>query len=120
MNPSQPQTLYIATFLLYVSAAFGLLFGTSPLFYFGVVPGLLLTIGMAGAGFGIANEKRWGYWLGVLTAGLSLVPYGLYVFSEGLGSLFQITLLITLVFPVALFILLIHPMSREYQRIWFS
>ncbi len=120
VNPSQPQTLYIATFLLYFNAAFGLLFGTSSLFFFGIIPGLLLTVGMAAGAFGIANEKRWGYWLGVGTAGLSLFPYALYIFSNGLGSIFQITLLITLVFPVALFALLIHPMSRQYQRLWFS
>ena len=120
VNPSQPQTLYIATFLLYFSAVFGILFGSSSLFFFGVIPGLLLTAGMAGGGYGIANEKKWGYWLGVVTAGLSLVPYALFVFSNGLGSLFQLALLISLVFPVALFILLVHPMSRQYQRIWFS
>ncbi len=120
VNPSQPQTLYIATFLLYFNAAFGLLFGNSPLFFFGFLPGLVLTVGMAGSGYGIANEKRWGYLLGVGTAGLSLVPFGAYVISNGLGSLFQLALLMSLVFPVALFVLLVHPMSRQYQRVWFS
>jgi len=28
--------------------------------------------------------------------------------------------LLTALFPVALFALLVHPMSREYQKIWFS
>ena len=120
VNPSQPQTLYSATFLLYFNAAFGLLFGSSPLFFFGFLPGLVLTLGMAAGGYGIANEKRWGYYLGVGTAGLSLVPFAAYVVSNGLGSLFQLALLMSLVFPVALFVLLVHPMSRQYQRIWFS
>jgi uncharacterized membrane protein (DUF2068 family) len=120
VNPSQPQTLYIATFLLYFNAVFGLLFASSPLFFFGVVPGLALTVGMAAGAYGIANEKRWGYWLGVGIAGLALVPFALYIVGNGLGSLFQIGLLISLVFPVALFVLLVHPMSRQYQRVWFS
>ena len=120
VNPTQPQTLYIATFLLYFSAAFGLLFGSSSLFFFGFVPGLVLTAAKGVAGFGIANDKRWGYWLGVITAGLTLVPFVAFVISSGVGSLFQVGLLFSLVFPVALFVLLIHPLSRQYQRIWFS
>jgi hypothetical protein len=120
VNPSQPQTLYIATMLLYLNAAFGLLFGSSPLFFFGFLPGLALTIGKGVAAYGIANEKRWAYFLGVVTAGLTLVPFASYIVSQGVGSLFQLSLLFSLVFPLALFVLLIHPMSRQYQRIWFS
>jgi hypothetical protein len=120
VNPSQPQTLYIATMLLYLNAAFGLLFGSSPLFFFGFLPGLALTIGKGVAAYGIANEKRWAYFLGVATAGLTLVPFASYMVSNGLGSIFQLSLLFSLVFPLALFILLVHPMSRQYQRIWFS
>lgn len=120
VNPSQPQTLYIATMLLYLNAAFGILFGSSPLFFFGFIPGLALTVGKGVAAYGIANEKRWAYFLGVATAGLTLVPFASYMASNGLGSIFQLALLFSLVFPLALFILLVHPMSRQYQRIWFS
>ena len=114
-NPGQPQTLQIAVFLLYINAVFGMLFGQA----FSVL-GLIIVVGQAAAGFGIANEKRWAYWLGVGVAGLALVPYILFVASEGLGSIFDIGLLINLLFPVALFALLLHPMSRDYQRIWFK
>jgi hypothetical protein len=117
VNPMQPQTLYIATILLYFNAVFGLL-GGSPLFFFGFVPGLALTLGKGAAAFGIANERRWGYLLGVATAGLTLVPFAIYVVSNGLGSLFQVGLLISLVFPVALFALLVHPISRTYAMLW--
>ena len=34
--------------------------------------------------------------------------------------LFNLTYLILIVFPVALFCALIHPESREHQRIWFD
>lgn len=117
VNPMQPQTLYIATILLYFNAVFGLL-GGSPLFFFGFLPGLVLTLGKGAAAFGIANERRWGYFLGVATAGLTLVPFAVFVFSNGLGSLFQVGLLISLVFPVALFVLLVHPLSRTYALLW--
>lgn len=120
INPSQPQTLYIATFLLYASAVLSLLFASSFLFYFGVFPALLIILGKGLAGYGIANEKRWGYFLGVTAAGLTLVPVAILAATDGIGILFDPGILLRLVFPVALFVLLIHPMSREYQRIWFS
>jgi uncharacterized membrane protein (DUF2068 family) len=119
VNPTQPQTLYIATFLLYFSAVFGIL-GGSWLFAVIGAPALLVYVGQAGAGYGIANEKRWGYWLGVVTAALALLPFAVIVIAEGLAVLFQFAVLFSLVFPVALFLLLVHPMSREYQRLWFS
>jgi hypothetical protein len=112
-NPSQPQTLYMATFLLYINAVFGLLFGG-----FGII-GLVLVVGAVAAGFGIANERRWGYLLGVAVAVLDLLPFVLYIFANGVGSVFDVTLLLQALFPVALFALLMHPMSREYQKIWF-
>ena len=69
-NPSQPQTLQIAVFLLYIDAVFGVLFGS----VFSAI-GLLLVIGQVASGFGIANEKRWAYWLGVAVATLGLLPF---------------------------------------------
>ena len=114
-NPGQPQTLQIAVFLLYINAAFGVLFGEifSPL-------GLVIVVGQAVAGFGIANEKRWAYWLGVGVAALALLPYIFLIAADGVGAIFNISLLISLLFPVALFALLLHPMSRDYQRVWFK
>jgi hypothetical protein len=113
-NPSQPQTLYVAVMLLYINAVFMVLFGG----LFSVV-GLLLVAGSVGAGLGIANEKKWGYFLGVGVAGLGLLPFLLRIATDGVGAVFNIAFLISALFPVALFALLVHPMSREYQRIWF-
>ncbi len=114
-NPTQPQTLQIAVFLLYINAVFTALLGgiMSPL-------GLVLVLGQAGAGFGIANEKRWGYWLGVVIATIGLVPFILAIASNGIGSALSFSFLLSLVMPLALFALLLHQQSREYQRIWFS
>jgi hypothetical protein len=113
-NPTQPQTLQIAVYLLYIEAVFAVLFGgfTSPF-------GLFTIIG-AGAAFGIANEKRWGYWLGVAVAGFSLVPYLILLAIKGIGIALSFSFLFQLIMPLALFGLLLHQQSREYQRIWFS
>ena len=110
-NPTQPQTLQIAVFLLYINAVFSAL-AFNPI-------SLALALGQGAAAYGIANEKRWGYLLGIAAAGLGLLPFAIYILGAGVGSIFNLSLLINLVFPVALFALLVHPQSREYQRIWF-
>jgi hypothetical protein len=111
-NPSQPQTLQIAVFLLYFRAFFGLLEGLaggSPLF-------VLIAIGQGVGGYGIANEKRWGYSVGLA---MSFAPAALRVLASGPGAVLAVNP-ITLLFEVALIALLLHPQSRDYQRIWFS
>lgn len=114
-NPSQPQTLYIAVILLYINAALSLLFGG-----FLSLIGLVVIVGEVAAGLGIANEKKWGYVVGVAIAALGLVPFLLAIALDGVGVIFSPTFLISAIFPVALFALLVHPMSRDYQRIWFK
>jgi hypothetical protein len=114
-NPSLPQTLQIGVILLYVDAFFLLLNGVafSPI-------GLALLVGSVAGGYGIANERRWGYRLGVAVAGLGVLSLLALLVADGLDALFDIVFLVNLVFPVALFVALVHPQSREYQRIWFS
>ena len=111
-NPSQPQTLQIAVFLLYFRAFFGVLGGL----FGGAALLVLIGAGLAAAAYGIANEKRWGYSLGVAA---SFAPAALRVLSGGPGELFSVNP-ITLLFEIALIALLLHPQSRDYQRIWFS
>jgi hypothetical protein len=113
-NPSQPQTLQIAVFLLYINVVTTLLF----------VPWMPLILAAIAGGvgaYGIANSRRWGYQLAV---GASAVEVTLLVLIPILGVgpdlLFNLSFLITAVFPVALFCALIHPESREHQRIWFD
>ena len=60
LDKTQPQTLMMATVLMYINAGLSLLFGGllfSPFFL------VLLVIGPVAGGWGIANEKKWGYWL---------------------------------------------------------
>jgi hypothetical protein len=116
-NPSQPQTLQIAVFLLYFNAVFAVIYGTV---FSGI--GLLLAAGWVAGGFGIANERRWGYSLAVAVAALGLLPWVVLLFRDT-GDFVDAALslaAINLMFDVALLALLLHPQSRDYQRIWFS
>jgi hypothetical protein len=113
-NPSLPQTLQIAIFLLYASGVFGLLFG-SVLFALGPLLGFLGLVAFVLAGLGVANEYRWAYNLAIgISAAAIIVPLAL----AGIDVVFS-GYVITLLFDVALFALLLHPQSREHQRIWF-
>ena len=115
VNQAQPQTLYIAVILLYLDAGLAVLFGRV-----GSVIALALVAGAVAAGFGIANERKWGYWLGIAIAVLGLYPYLLVVLAGHLGLLFNVQVLIGLGFAIAKFALLAHPLSRSYYRIWFK
>lgn len=108
-DASQPQTLQSAVMLCYITAAFGLIdlflgFGL------GLVP-LLLAVG----GYGVANEKRWGYWVATVLALLNLVGVLGLVFVG-----FSLSFVLNLLFAAVLVALLLHPQSRHYQRIWFK
>ena len=97
--------------LEYLNAALALVFlvisGSYPEVF------LLLALGEGVAAFGTANEKRWGYLLGVGASGLYLL-FTLYAMVRGsFGSV------ITLLFAGVLVALLLHPQSREYQKVWF-
>jgi hypothetical protein len=119
LNQSQPQTLVIACFLLYINAAFGVLGLLSTgsaisasgigLLYYGITIG-----GGVGAGYGIANERKWGYILGLVTA---FFPFALswYLVRNPFA-----TNLLNLIFEIALVVLLLHTESREYQKVWFK
>ena len=111
-NASQPQTLQIAVFLLYINSAFlllGLLLDNYfPLLYIGVFAGQIF------AGYGIANERKWAYYLGIVMA---VFPFLIRIYY---GQSLVGTNLIGLMFEIALVALLLHPQSRDYQRIWFK
>ena len=106
INHSLPQSLGNAVLLLYISAAFDALNGfiASPL-------GIAIIAAKVGAGYGIANEQKWGYQLGVATAVLVLVGALVGVLPGGILSI---------LFDGILVALLLHQQSREHQRIWFS
>ncbi len=106
----QPPTLQIAAVLLYWSALLGLISGL-------VVGGagrfaLLLTIGEAAGAYGIANERRWGYVVALVSA---IIPLVLVLRVPGLLG----AGILGVLFQVALVALLLHPQSRDYYRLWY-
>ena len=113
-NPSHPQTLQAAVILGYISAVFGVLGA-------GVGVFLLLFIGVGVGAFGSANNKRWGYYLLAVCAFLvALFWVWLFVTSIGGRLVPTLHLLNSTVFPTALAVAVLHPHSREYQKIWFE
>ena len=108
-NQTQPQTLQVAVFLLYLNGVFTLLFGG--IFY---ALGLVVIVGSVAAAYGIANERKWGYGLGIAMAFLPFI-LAIATHTSLLGGG-----ILNLLFEVALVALLLHPMSRDYQRIWFK
>lgn len=109
IDQSQPQTLQAAVLFCYLNAALAVLY----LLAFGAAPSLVLIL-MAGAGYGIANERRWAYWAAVVLAVLYLVGQVALLFAvHGFGVLLNVA------FAAILVALLLHPHSRAHQRIWF-
>lgn len=105
-DSGQPQTLQGAVILCYLNAVFGLI---------GLLQGspvALILVLEAVAGLAIANQRRWGYWLGVVVAVLYLATLVLY-FTLSLA------ILLNLAFAIVLVALLLHRQSRAYQRVWF-
>jgi hypothetical protein len=140
VNPSQPQTLQLAVWLSYFWAVSILIFGFdyeysafpgSSISRTGAISNPLLRIGLpillAYAAWLTANERKNGWKLAVALAALPLVlrlmlGFGLS-FGVDIGGAHINPIrtdIIGLMFDVARFALLVHPRSREYERIWFQ
>lgn len=125
-NANLPQTLFLAQMLMYLQGGlqvvFGLLLGRGVSGVFGaallyVVYWLLDGPGKLVAAFGIANLRRWGFWLGVTAAAAPLVVR--VVAAILLRRLRPLTLNpIGLMFDIALLALLLHAQSRSHVRHW--
>ncbi len=111
-SSSLPQTLQISVFLLYWNAVLGLLLtllaGGASIVY------LALVAADGAGGFGVANERKWGYLVALVAAFLPFV----FLFLGHGGGLLAGGIL-NLIFEIALVALLLHPMSRNYYKLWF-
>lgn len=112
LDKSHPQTLYLATVLLYINAAFWLLEMLMGAYIAGA-----LAVAAVFAGIGLANEKKAGYWGAIAVAALNLFFLLVAFLYSGFAS---ISLIINVLFALALMALLVHPMTRSYERIWFK
>lgn len=128
-NQSQPQTLVIATFLLYFGAVFVVL-GSGTGLGFAIastldganaienIARLFVAVGGVYAGYQIANEKKLGWYIGIAVA---VIPLAAKAIAIGRGRLdFADLDLVNLLFEIALLALILHTQSRNYVRIWFK
>ncbi len=87
---------------------------------FNAVQNFAVLAGLVAYGFGglaIANSQRIGWKVGVaVAAGALLLPVIAVARGFDLGA----THVISFIFDAALLVALLHPQSREYQRIWFD
>jgi hypothetical protein len=111
LDKSQPQTLYLANMLLYINAVWWVLYLFLGNAFFGI-----LAVGAIFAGLGLANEKKAGYWGAIVVAVLNLFVLVQWFFA----SPASIGIVISLMFAIVLLALLLHPMTRSYERIWFK
>jgi hypothetical protein len=134
-NSSLPQTLIVSVFLLYANLVTALIYrtGNEGLFFYmfgglrvpsgpaltlGNLLSIACLIGSVAAGYLISNEKRNGWKLGLVVAAAPLVADVIVIVTGQISITRMIT--VSLLFDIALFVALVHPQSREHQRIWFS
>ena len=129
----QPQTLQIAMWLLYLNGFFAFVAFLDKSDWIGgarvtkgalgLAVGLLVVVSYIAGGFLMANGRRIGYYF-ALFAAFSPFLLRLWILSpyNELGLLDKLTGQDTfgVIFEIALCALLLHPHSREHQRVWYS
>jgi uncharacterized membrane protein len=129
----QPQTMQIATWLLYLNGFFALIsfmdkrdwigYARVDKGAFGSLIGILVVGSFIGGGFLMANDRKIGYKLAVVAA---FSPFALRIWVlwsySGYSTLDKITGNDTIgfIFEAALCALLLHPHSREHQRVCYT
>jgi len=129
----QPQTMQIATWLLYLNGFFALIGFMDKSDWTGIariekgalgsLVGLIAVASFIAGGYLMANDRRIGYRLALVAA---FSPFILRIWIlwsyPGWGAIDKITGNDTIgfIFEAALCALLLHPQSREHQRLWYS
>ena len=129
----QPQTMQIATWLLYLNGFFALIGFMDKSEWtgdariekgaLGSLVGLIAVASFIAGGYLMANDRRIGYRLALVAA---FSPFILRIWIlwsyPGWGAIDKITGNDTIgfIFEAALCALLLHPQSREHQRLWYS
>jgi hypothetical protein len=129
----QPQTMQIATWLLYLNGFFALIgfmdqsdrigFARVDKGALGSLIGLVVVASFIAGGYLMANDRKIGYRLALVAA---FSPFALRVWLLWSNSVWSPIDKITgndtigFIFEAALCALLLHPQSREHQRLWYS
>ena len=132
-----PQTLQIATWLLYLNGFFALIDivdGSGYLRYVreefpgGILIGIAIVAACIGSGWLMANDRKRGYQLAIVAAFAPFIvrylAYSHLANKTGATVSFYDKIsggnTISLVFEVALCALILHPQSREHQKVWYK
>ena len=129
----QPQTMQIATWLLYLNGFFALIgfmdksdwigFARVDKGALGSLIGLVVVASFIAGGYLMANDRKIGYRLALVAA---FSPFALRIWIlwsyPGFSAIDKVTGNDTIgfIFEAALCALLLHPQSREHQRLWYS
>ncbi|MFM8847403.1 MAG: hypothetical protein ACKOHN_05060 [Actinomycetota bacterium] len=126
-----PQTLQFATMLLYLNGFFALIgfmdrsdwvgYARVDKGGVGAVVGLAVIASFILGGLLMANDRRWGWRLGLFAA-FSPFLLRFWILSDSRFDMWDRISggnTISLIFDVALCALLLHPQSREHQKLWY-
>jgi len=129
----QPQTMQIATWLLYLNGFFALIGFMDKSDWTGIariekgalgsLVGLIAVASFIAGGYLMANDRKIGYRLALVAA---FSPFALRIWIlwsyPGFSAIDKVTGNDTIgfIFEAALCALLLHPQSREHQRLWYS
>jgi hypothetical protein len=116
VNPAMPNALVWAQLALYLGAVYAVARGLAE----GHFPGWELVLGcwMLLGAYGIANEARWGWRLGLVAGAASIVP-ALDQLVRSPAVALHPDFLVLLAVPVVIVCCLGEPSARDYQRAWF-
>lgn len=129
IDRNQPQTLAIATWLLYIEGAFAIvgwidrsdLYGAWSRTHAAGIIALVAALSFVVGPFLMANGKRLGWWLSV---GAAASPWVLRIIFRLEFPVVTLRWVITqndtigFLFEAALLALVLHPQSREHERRW--
>lgn len=116
LNPAMPATLVWAQLALYLGALYAAGRGFALLRF----PAWELLIGCweALAAYGVANERRWGWRLGLVSAVVSVLP-ALDELVRSPGVALHPDFLVLAAIPIAAVCCLGEASARDFQRAWF-
>jgi hypothetical protein len=116
LNPAMPTALVVAQLALYLGAFYAVARGLAQLRF----PGWELLIGgwMVLAAYGIANEARWGWRMGLVAGAVSIVP-ALDQLVRAPAIALHPDFLVLLVVPLLIVGCLWEPSARDFRRAWF-
>jgi hypothetical protein len=117
MNAAMPGGLYWAQFGLYGWAAYAVMRSVivDELSFWTMVCG----VARVAAAYGLSNERKWGYSLGLAVCALTIIPT-LDDLVHRPTLLIRLDFVVLLVFPVAIAFCLLRPTCRDFVRTWFS